>query len=876
LALTPGSRLGVYEITALIGEGGMGQVYRATDTRLKRQVAIKILPSSVATDADRLARFQREAEVLASLNHPHIGGIYGLEESAGITALVMEFVEGDDLSQRIARGALPLDEALPIAKQIAEALESAHEQGIIHRDLKPANIKVRADGTVKVLDFGLAKATEPAGTSSVNAMNSPTMSRHATQAGIILGTAAYMAPEQARGKRVDKRADIWAFGCVLFEMIAGRTAFFGETSSDTIAAVLERQPDWSVLPTATPANIRRLLERSLEKDPKGRWRDIGDVRIELEQPDTERPSRGATVWAAARIRERIAWAAAVMLVGAGGALVAPMLHKTPVVHEVTFDVSFPRDVPSDFAQLAISPDGQQIVAAPSFASRQPLWLRPLDSTTGRTLPGTEGATFPFWSPDGESIGFFADNKLKRITVEGLAVEVLAPARNARGGAWQADGTILFAPDAVGPLYRLAAIGGEPVAVTHLQQGQNDHRAPFILPDGRHVLYYARGAPQVRGVWAARLDGTETKRLLDADAAAVYASGHLLFARQNELFAQPFDPTRLTTSSAAFRVADRVAVNPGVSLASLSASASGTIAYSTGTFRRTQLAWFDRSGRRLESFGPADLNSLANLALSPDGRQVAFGRVVGGNWDIWLSDMQGAMRRFTSSILLEFNPIWSPDGRQIVFQSANSNLNAQSVNDAAPDRAVLKGVPEMQYPNDISPDGRTLLYTRSTTKPTGSSVDLWYLSLVGDPSPQPFLQTAFAERDGQFSPDGRWVAYQSDESGHSEIYLRPFPGPGERIQASIGAGQQVRWGHRGAEVFFIGAGQQLISMPVAFTGHGLTLGKAVPLFRMEFDANFLTRQQYAVSPDDQRFLVNAVTDVVEPSSMRVILNWKGRP
>jgi Tol biopolymer transport system component len=874
MPLSAGTRLGPYEILSLLGAGGMGEVYRAKDTKLHRDVAIKVLPSEVAADPDRRARFDREAQVLASLNHPNIAHIHGVDDSPGTPALIMELVEGPTLADRIAKGPIPLDEALPIAKQIAAALEAAHECGIVHRDLKPANIKVRSDGTVKVLDFGLAKAIDDAPDRDLT--HSPTITVRGTRAGVLMGTAAYMSPQQARGESVDGQADIWAFGCVLFEMIAARRAFSGQTASDVVAAVLERQPDWSVLPAAIPANIRHLLARCLQKDPKRRWRDIGDVRIELEHPDAGRPAGETTAPASTRIRERIAWVAAVMLIGAAGALAALMLRKTPGAPEVRFDVSFPHDVPTDFAQIAVSPDGQQIVAALSFAGLQPLWLRPLRSTTGRTLPGTEGAIFPFWSPDGESIGFFADNKLKRITVEGLAVEILAPARVGRGGAWLADGTILFAPEPTGPLYRVPATGGEPVMVTHLQQGQNDHRAPLILPDGQHMLYYSRGSQQVRGVWVARIDGTESKRLLDADAAAVYASGHLLFVRQNELFAQPFDAARLTTSGAPFRVVDRVAVNPGVSLASLSASASGAIAYSGGTFRRTQLAWFDRSGKRLESFGPADLNSLANPALSPDGRQVAFSRVMGGNWDIWLSDLQGAMRRFTSSIQLEFSPVWSADGRQIIFQSANSNLNAQSVNDGAPDRSVLKGVPEMQYPNDVSPDGRTLLYTRSTNTLAGGSVDLWSLSLVGDPAPRPFVQTAFNERDGQFSPDGKWVAYQSDESGHSEVYLQPFPGPGERIQVSTGAGQQVRWGRgSGAELFFIGGGQQLMSAPVTFTARGATVGNAVPLFRMEFDANFLTRQQYAVSPDDQRFLVNAVTDVVDPSSMTVILNWKGR-
>ena len=522
----------------------------------------------------------------------------------------MEIVEGPTLADRIMKGRLPADEALRIAAQIAAGLEAAHEQGIIHRDLKPANIKVRADGTVKVLDFGLAKLAQASGSGlkASDATQSPTVtSPGMTRAGMILGTAAYMSPEQARGQAIDKRVDIWAFGCVLFEMLTGRMAFSGETISDTIAAILERQPDWSLLPAATPPNLRFVLERCLEKDTKRRWRDIGDIRIEFDGGERMQP-RAAEGSMSTRGRERAVWAAVVLITGTAAALLTPAFRKAPAPPEVRFDVSFPRDISADFAQLAISPDGKQLVAAPRFGPLVPLWLRPIASTSGTTLPGTEGASFPFWSPDGASIGFFADSKLKRIDVDSRAIQILADAPTARGGAWQSDGTILFAPNASGPLSRVPATGGQPTVATHLETGQNDHRSPFILPDGQHFLYYARGTPQVRGVHVARLDGSESKRLLDADAAAVYAaSGHLLFVRQGDLFAQPFDAARLTLSGAAFRIASGISVNPGVSLASLSASGSGAIAFGTGSIRRTQLVWFDRSGKRLETVGPAGLD-----------------------------------------------------------------------------------------------------------------------------------------------------------------------------------------------------------------------------------------------------------------------------
>ena len=681
MALSPGARRGPYEITAKIGAGGMGEVYRARDTKLDRDVALKILPAAFASDPERLARFEREAKTLAALNHPHIAHIHGLEESDGVRTLVLEFVDGPTLADRIAHGPIPINEALTIARQIAEALEAAHDQGIIHRDLKPENIKVRTDGTVKVLDFGLAKALDPTSAATADVTASPTITAPAlmTGAGMIVGTAAYMSPEQARGKAVDRRTDLWAFGCVLFEMITGRRVFPGATVSDTIAAVLERSPDWTALPPATPPRLRHVLAHCLDKDPKHRWRDIADVRIELDDAEAWRPQTDRVSPKTSRAAERAAWALLVALAAAVAAVATPMFRTAPAPAEIRFNLLFPRGVAAHSAQLAISPDGQQIVVAPSFQQPSPLWLRPLASTSGRLLTGTEGASFPFWSPDGQSIGFFADQKLKRLDVNSQAIQILADAPVARGGAWQADDTILFAPNATGPLFRVPATGGQPTVATHLQKGQNDHRAPFILPDGLHFLYYARGEAQVRGVHVARLDGTETKRLLDADGAAVYArSGHLLFPRQGELLAQSFDAIRLTLDGEAFRVADSVSVNPGISLASLSASASGPIAYGTDSIRRTQFAWFDRSGRRLETLGTPDQRSLANPSLSPDGGRIAFGRLVGGNWDVWLIDMQGALSKFTSALSIDWNPVWSPDGQQIFYQSSPSNIYSRSV------------------------------------------------------------------------------------------------------------------------------------------------------------------------------------------------------
>jgi eukaryotic-like serine/threonine-protein kinase len=877
-----GTSLGPYRILDKIGEGAMGEVYRARDAKLGRDVAIKVLPPSFASDTDRRVRFSREARLLASLNHPNIATIHGLEDADGVSALVMELVDGPTLAEKLSRGGpkgtrrgLLLNDALTIARQIADALAAAHERGIVHRDLKPANLKFTESGAVKVLDFGLAKAftnDDDAGRSQL-----ATTTNAASQLGGIFGTPAYMSPEQARGQAVDARADIWAFGCVLFEMLTARQAFAGETVSDTIAHILERPPDWSALPPTTPSNVRRVLTHCLEKDPNRRWRDIRDVRIELDESDeavgkANRVSPGSSRWG-----ERAVWSALVLTGVAVAAFVASRGRLAPAPAEIRFDVALPREIAIDFLQPAISPDGQQIVVAPKFVAHEGLWLRSVGSITGRTLPNTQNASFPFWSPDGTSIGFFAETKLKRIDLTSEAVEIVADAPNPRGGLWQSDGQILFAPNAVGPLSRVPAAGGTPAVVTHLEPGQSDHRGPFLLPDGRHVIYYSRGTAQARGVWVAQLDGSEPKRLLDADAAAVYARGHLLFVREGALFAQAFDVASLGLTGAPFRVADRIAVNPGVSLASLSASASGAIAYSGAAIRRTQFVWVDRSGKRLDTLGPPDQTTLANPALSPDGQRLAFSRLAGGNWDVWLMDMHGTMSRLTTGAGPDWNPVWSSDSRRVFFQSNNGTIHVRAIDDSTPEQTLVNPG-TMTYPTDVSPDGHTLLYLQGgTTQSSVPGSELWSRSLAGDSQALPFVRNPAIQRDGQFSPDGRWVAYQSNQSGRDEIYLQAFPAPGERIQVSSGGGQQVRWSAAGPELFFIGADRQLMSMRVTFSPNGRpTLGASVPLFRTDFENNFQARQQYLVSKDGQRFLVNMPTDTVDLPTISVILNWKARP
>ncbi len=893
MPLIPGSRLGVFTITAKIGVGGMGEVYQATDTNLKRQVAIKVLPASVAGDADRLARFQREAEVLAALNHPHIAAIYGLEKTPDGTALVMELVEGDDLSQRIARGALPIDEALPIAKQIAEALEAAHEQGIIHRDLKPANIKVRRDGTVKVLDFGLAKAVDGAGgmgqAGRAGLSMSPTLTTPAmTQAGMILGTAAYMSPEQARGKPVDARTDIWAFGCVLYEMLTGARSFKGDDVSDVLAKILEREPDFAALPEATPPAIRRLLRRSLEKDRARRLHHIGDARIEIDEASTAPVEKPVTPAAApeplARWRSAAMLGAAVLL--AAVALVAGLSLRRaspdPVVTRLevsTPEATFP-------FQFALSPDGRRLVFVAGPGSSQ-LYLRSLDQVSAQPLGGTEGARYPFWAPDSGAIGFFADSKLKRLDLSGGTPLSLADAPSGRGGTWNSDGVIVFTSTSASELVRVPATGGTPTPVTHLVAGQSSHRWPQFLPDGRHILFlagYPGGAQETPagGVYVASLDGGEPTRVVASTTAAFFASpGYLLRVSQGVLVAQRFDAERATVSGDPTPVAQAVGQTDGNGLSAFSVSSAGILAHRLGEAGRRQLVWLDRAGKELGSVGPPDDAGPTSPALSPDNQRVANARTVQGNTDVWLTDVaRDVATRFSFNPATDFSPLWSPNGTQVVFRSTRSqgvsDLFVRPANGST-DEQLLLATSQGKTPVDWSRDGRFLVYSNQDPKTLS---DLWALPLTGDKKPFPVVQTAFDETQGQFSPDGKWLAYTSNESGSDQVYVRPFPDAGGKWQVSTGGGNQPRWRPDGKELFYVSRNARLMAVPirVAPDGRAVEASTPVELFPTHLAsgpnislAGSQSRALYAVASDG-RFLMNVNVDSAQAAPLTVVLNW----
>jgi eukaryotic-like serine/threonine-protein kinase len=878
MPLSPGTRLGPYEIVAAVGAGGMGEVYRARDRKLDRDVAIKILAEAVAADPDRIARFEREAKTLAALNHPNIAHIHGFEEADGLSALVMELVEGPTLADRIAKRPIPVDEALPIAKQIAEALEAAHEQGIIHRDLKPANVKVRDDGTVKVLDFGLAKALEPTTVIGAEVTESPTITSPAmmTRVGMILGTAAYMSPEQAKGRPADKRSDVWAFGCVLYEMLTGRRAFPGDEVSDVLASILAREPNLSALPAPTPLSIRRLLRRCLQKVRNERLRDIGDARIEIQDALTQRDAEDTAITTPHADNRGWQWAALVSIL-AFVLLIATVRGLRPAAPtpEMHLEINTPStNVP---ASLAISPDGRAIAFVGIAEKQSRLWLRTFDSAKSRPLVGTDGAEDPFWSPDSRSVGFFADNKLKRVDLDGGSVRILARVSRGTGGAWSRDGVILISRLGV-PISRVPDTGGEPVDVSGLFKQGSDF-SPQFLPDGQHFLYRVRGTREADGVYVGQLDGKlEARRLLESATGAVYApSGHVLFVRQRTLFAQRFDPVGLRVMGNPFRLVED---STDCACLGLSVSDTGSIAYrTTAQGAERTFVWFDRSGNELGKVGDS---SMSSPLLSPDGQRVVGyrGNPVDGNVDIWMLDVtRGVFSRLTDDVADDTSPVWSPDGDHIVFSS-----NRKGTPDLYQKSAFAGGSEELLWasaqpkvPDDWSSDGRFVLF-ESRDRKTGA--DIWALPLdkTGKPGkPFPVVQTNFDEQRGQFSPGGNWIAYQSDESGRHEIYLRAFPGPGNKWPVSTNGGAQVRWRRDEKELFYVALDGRLMAVPVRLTSNGTPpeVGTPVALFAPPLggtvqQADF--RHQYMVSSDGQRFLVATVAEGVN-SPITIILNWK---
>jgi serine/threonine protein kinase/Tol biopolymer transport system component len=872
-----GQEIGSYRVVASLGAGAMGEVYRARDVKLNREVAIKVLPRAFAADPERLARFKREAQVLASLNHPNIAHVYGFEEARPangseplLVAFVMELVEGETLAGQLAKRLPAPGEALSIARQIAVALDAMHEKGLVHRDLKPANIKITPEGVVKVLDFGLAKAV-------IRDISRPTTAKTigATRDGVIMGTVAYMSPEQARGEPVDKRTDIWAFGCVLFEMLSGHSPFAGAGAADTLASVLERQPDWAALPPALDPRIKRLIRRCLEKPLSRRLRDVGDAIVELDEIsecsedrlDVRKP-----------IAKRAVVAAIVILgIAAGvGAWISRRGASQRILQEVRLEINAPST--RDLVSIAISSDGLWVAGVGDPAQNPRLWVRELRSETPRFLQGTEGASLPFWSPEGHSLAFFADNKLKRIDVEGGVAQALADAPNPQGGSWGADGTILYTPTQISPVMRVPAAGGEPRAVTRTQADQLGHLYPHLLPDGTHFLYTVNGAPERRGVYVGSLGDSATRRILPgAIAATLSSSGYLLFAIDGALFAQKFDPNRLEPVGERVRVADsiatdRTAVAGSPDGAAVSASIAGPIVYRARPAQDDhQLIWFDRSGNEVTRLGTPSAGGLAP-SLSPDGRRIAVSRLMDGNRDIWVLDLdRNVFSRFTFDSAVELSPFWTPDGRSILFASNRRGiLSIYQKSVAGGDEQPLLMTEQNVNTADISPDGRMMFFSRADPK---TLRDLWAKRLGSADPPFPISRTPGQDLNGEFAPNGEWFAYQSSESGRYEVSVRKFSGDASAIQVSSEGGTQPRWRQDGRELFYLGLDRQLVAVPVAFSSDGQTVKVGAPsrLFQTRIGGSNTLQGEYLVAPDGQRFLLDTpIRDVTPP--ITVILNW----
>jgi serine/threonine-protein kinase len=904
LALTLGTRLGVYEVTAQIGAGGMGEVYRATDSNLKRSVAIKVLPATVAGDADRLARFQREAEVLAALNHPNIAAIYGLEKTPDLTALVMELVEGDDLSQRIARGAIPLDEALPIAKQIAEALEAAHEQGIIHRDLKPANIKVRSDGTVKVLDFGLAKALDPTPSSS-NVTNSPTLSLQATQAGLILGTAAYMSPEQARGRAVDKRTDVWAFGCVLFEMLGGARPFDGEDLAETIGAVIHNEPAWDNLPATTPGMVRTVLQRCLEKDPKQRVRDIGDVRLALKGAFDApvQPGTAATHPASVPKRRIAGVAGAALVVGAAVAAIATWALTRPApakLQSVRFEIVPPASQPFQISafdrDVAISPDGTHLVyvRAANNAGQRQLMIRPidrLDAVPLHALNSSSVAISPFVSPDSRWVGFFEQGSLKKVSITGGPPLVLCRyAGTPRGASWGSDGTIVFATNDTGTgLLSVAEGGGEPKVLTTPDpvHGEQDHLWPSVLPGGRAALFTVAtsGSMDEAQVVVLDLKTGQRKTLIRGGSQAEYVdpapgsgqTGYLIYGAAGTLRAVRFDLARLEVLSDPVPVVEQV-LSASTGSADFSISRQGTLVYapggsSNGAIR--SLVWVNRQGQEEPIKAPPRVYQRARL--SPDGTRVVLD-IRDQELDLWILDLaRQTLTKLTDSPAQDSNPVWTPDSRRLIFASRRAggqNLFWQAADNTGTVERLTTAV-NVQIPTSISPDGTRLVF-RENLPETGGDLRTLRMDGTGPRQTEPLLHTKSTEDNGEISPDGHWLAYQSNESGQFQIYVRPFPNVDSgHWQISTNGGAKPAWAHSGRELFYEDALGAMTAVPVQ-TAPTFVPGNPTKLFDGRYLAN-LNARAYDVSRDGQRFLMirrdnTTGGETSAPAGMVVVLNW----
>jgi eukaryotic-like serine/threonine-protein kinase len=873
MSLQIGQQIGSYEITSLIGKGGMGEVYRARDSKLKRDVAIKALPDEFSRDHDRLIRFQREAEVLASLNHSNIATIYDLQEANGSRFLIMELVEGETLAQRISRGPLPVEEALDIAKQICEALEAAHEKGIIHRDLKPANVKTMSDGKIKVLDFGLAKMhhAEP---HNANLSNSPTLITSISSPGMIVGTAAYIAPEVVRGKPVDRRADIWAFGCIFFEMLTGHQVWIGETVADMVAAAVAKDPDWRLMPANVPSRISDILRRCLEKDPRKRWRDAGDVRLEIEEALTKKAGR--PLKRAGQLSRSVSMRQALLMVLVAASVTAlgvwafrPVAQPTEaLISRLT--IPLPRGVELGFIggrnpQLALSPNGRQLAYVGNQGMTRRLYLRSMESLETIPLPGSEDATYPFFSPEGDWIAFFAQGKLKKVSITGVSQAICDAPGNSNGGAWGPDGNVYFTLSNSSGISSVSVSGGMPRDVTILDRakGETSHSEPQILPGGKALMFTVSKNGEDVEVHAQSLETGERHVLVNGRSAHYISTGHLVYSRANALFTVRFDVADLkVTGGTPARLSEQVRGSH------YSVSESGSLAYAAGDADQNQrkLIWVDRSGN-IEPL-PVSPAFYSNVVISPDGRLAAVVTATPAR-GIWIYDFaRSTLAPLVTSEGSSFAPVWAPDGRRIAYRGTRSgfqNMFWKAIDGTTSEERLTIGN-KMQTTGSWSPDGKWLSFEESGG-PTGP--DILVLN-VEDGKPRDFVRTSSTELDSRFSPDGHWVAFGSNQSGRYQIYVQPFPGPGARLQISTEGGTMPLWSREGRELFYLN-GNELMAVDV-ITQPSFHAGRP----RLLFQGRYVTNGPgfpFDISPDGRRFLmIEAVQPEQAVTQINVVINW----
>jgi Tol biopolymer transport system component len=881
--LNPGTKLGPYEIQSPLGAGGMGEVYRARDTRLDRSVAIKILPSHLSENPDAKQRFDREARTISSLNHPNICTLHDVGHQDGIDYLVMEYLEGETLADRLRKGPMPVEQVLRHGIEICEGLEKAHRGGVIHRDLKPGNIMLTKTGA-KLMDFGLAKASvaSAAPISGLTAtLTTPPGSHPLTAQGTVVGTFQYMSPEQVEGKEADDRSDIFALGCVLYEMATGKRAFEGKTAASAMAAVLEREPaPISSVRPAIPLALERLVKACLAKDPDERWQTVHDVKLQLKQiadgGSQAAPAMALAPTPPAKHTNALAWGvAAILAIVAAAALGAAYLANQKDLPVLRLAIAPPDKAQfnisgDDSGPAVISPNGRYVVFSANGSNGPQLYLRALDSVSSQPLPGTEGGGFPFWSPDSRSVGFFTNPKLKRIDIGGGNPITICDASMARGGSWNQDGTIIAALSFTAGISRIVASGGAPTAITRIDNvTYSSHRWPFFLPDGKHFLYNAvnHDAPNSpeTGVFLASLDGKENRLLFHTTSRAIYASGYLLSLRDNALVAQPFDPVAGKFTGEAQTLSENVNLDAGLWRANLSASTNGVLLYASGTSYGAQsMSWLDRNGKLVGSAG--DRGDFYELELSPDQKTVAATNADSAAASIWVHDLASKLKTrlsFTGGV--QRGPVWSPDGRQVAYASdQQTHISAKEVGGSGPQQTLYSSPDaNIQKVTSWSPDGRYILYEQGN----GLNQKLFVLPLFGDHKPFPYGESPGGMFSGAFSPDGRWVAYHANENGQMQVFVAPFPWTGAKWQVSPSNGSWVRWRGDGKEIYYDDF-SSMVAVEVDGSGAAFRVGGSKPLFPIKMRG--LSRE-YDVSRDGQRFLI--IRDNEGSSqSLTVVQNW----